>query len=259
MPFYLRLVFSYIYLKDYDMKKTTLLLCALLFCISGFAQQDLIDIPWKLHSMVINGNTINVEPVQGINNAGISFYETSPNIYEFQATAGDINYVFNPGASLIFNPGTFTVDFVSITLGNCQSACTLESQYLFTIMMGNDNEMRTFNYQVIDLGGGNKQLIIDTPEGNRAVHGNFTLSNKKFDEKKILMYPNPVKKKLFLDLKGYAVERINVLSFVGATVFESKVSQQQNTIDVSFLKPGIYIMKTTFKDGDTTVSQFIKE
>ncbi|WP_046758399.1 T9SS type A sorting domain-containing protein [Kordia jejudonensis] len=126
-------------------------------------------------------------------------------------------------------------------------------------MIGNNSVMRTFDYEVIDLGNGNKRLIIDTPEGNRAVHGNFTLSAKKFDEKKIVMYPNPVKKKLHFDFKGFQVESVRILSLMGTSIFEKTSLHQENSLDLSFLKPGIYFMKTTFKDGDTTISRFIKE
>ncbi|EDP95390.1 T9SS type A sorting domain-containing protein [Kordia algicida OT-1] len=241
------------------MKKITLPFCLFFCCFFGFSQGDLVGETWRLHYMEIDGNIINVAPTQGINSAGIVFAEPSSNYYEFQATAGDINYAFNSGNSLTFGTGNFTADFVSVTLGNCLSACTLESQYLYTIMSGSNSSSRVFDYEIIDQGNGEKLLIIDTPEGNRAVHGNFVLSVEKFQKKNIVMYPNPVKKKLYFDFKGFSPEKINILSLVGSSIFEAKVSHQQNAIDLSFLSPGIYFMKTTYKDGDTTVSRFLKE
>ncbi|WP_046758400.1 hypothetical protein [Kordia jejudonensis] len=93
------------------MKKITLSIFTFFFFCVAFAQQDLIDIPWKLHQIIIDGNVTNIEPLQGINNAKITFFESSPNNYEFLATAGDTNYAFNPGATLTFTSDTFTVDF----------------------------------------------------------------------------------------------------------------------------------------------------
>lgn len=243
------------------MKKITPLMCILLCFSFGFAQQDLMGETWQLHYIEINGTTFNVAPTQGINHAGITFFESPANFYQFSASAGDINNVFNAGGSLTFGTGTFTADFPSITLGNCSHACTLESQYLVTVMLGNGSNPppRTYNYEIIDQGNNEKVLIIDTPEGNRAVHGNFTLSVEKFSKKSIAIYPNPVKKKLHFDFKGFSPEKINVLSIVGTSVFETKISNQQSTLDVSFLTPGIYVMRTSFKDGDTIVSKIIKE
>ena len=73
------------------------------------------------------------------------------------------------------------------------------------------------------------------------------------------MYPNPIKKKLHFDFKGFSVEKMNVFSLVGSSIFETKISNQENSLDLSFLSPGIYFIKTTYKDGDTHVSRFIKE
>lgn len=246
------------------MKKIILPICAFICFYVGFAQQDLIEGGnlWTLHYMVIDGNTINVtqpHPSNPSYHPGIQFIESSPNHYDFYANAGDINTAFNASQSLSFGPGTFTVQIPGVTLGSCVTNCALETQYLSTIILGNSSPPRIFNYQIIDEGNGNKTLIIDTPEGNRAVHGNYILSLKKFQKKKIVMHPNPVKKKLNFDFKGFSPEKINVLSVVGATIFETKISQQESSLDVSFIPPGIYFIQTTFKDGDTHISRFIKE
>lgn len=246
------------------MKKITLpILAFFCFCI-GFAQDDLIagGTTWTLHSMVIDGNTINVtQPHPGNPNyhPGIQFVESTPNHYDFSASAGDINVAFNSEISLSFGSGTFTVQNPSVTLGSCFLHCTLETQYLGTIILGNSAPPRIFNYEIIDEGNGNKTLIIDTPEGNRAVHGNYILSVKQFQEKKIVMYPNPVKKKLYFDFKGISVKKMNVFSVVGTSIFETKISNQENSLDLSFLSPGVYFIKTAYRNGDTSVSRFIKE
>ncbi len=246
------------------MKKITLTICTFICFSFGFAQQDLIagGNIWTLHSMVINGNTINVtqpHPSNPSYHPGIQFIESSPNYYDFYATAGDVNGAFNSLASITINPDTFIVQSPGVTLGSCFSQCLLESQYLGTIIFGNSSPPRTFNYEIIDEGNGNKTLIIDTPEGNRAVHGNYILSLKKFDKKSIVMYPNPVKKKLYFDFKGFSVDKIEVLSLIGSSLFETKISNQDTSLDVSFLSPGMYVIKTTYKDGDTFISRFIKE
>ncbi|WP_420574536.1 T9SS type A sorting domain-containing protein [Kordia sp.] len=246
------------------MKKIILPICVFICCSFGFSQEDLIADGniWTLHYMVIDGNTINVTQPHPSNpqyHPGIEFLESSPNYYEFYANAGDINVAFNTSVSLSFTPTTFTAENPGVTLGSCSTNCTLEMQYLSTIIMGNSSPPRVFTYEIIDEGNGNKTLIIDTPEGNKAVHGNYILSLQKFSKKEIVMYPNPVKKKLHFDAKGFSIEKMNVLSLVGSSIFETKISTQENSLDLSFLSPGIYFIKTTYKDGDTSISRFIKE
>lgn len=246
------------------MKKITLPICLFICCFFGFSQDDLIGDGnmWTLHYMVIDGNTINVAQPHPSNpgyHPGIQFFESAPNYYDFNANGGDINYAFNSLESISFTPDTFTIQFASVTLGQCITNCMLESQYLYTIVSGSSGAPRTFNYEIIDEGNGNKTLIIDTPEGNRAVHGNFILSVKKVEKKSVVMYPNPVKKNLYFDFKGFSPEKISVLSLVGSSIFEAKISHQHNSLDLSFLTSGIYFMKITYQDGDTQISRFVKE
>lgn len=244
------------------MKKITLPICAFFCFYLGFAQQELINSEnkWLLHHMVIDGTTIDVPQAPlPMYIPGIRFSGTDSSNYNFSADVAGINGAFDLEPPLVITPTSFTIQQPSVTLGDCSPNCILESQYLSTIISGNFNPLRTLDYEIIDEGNGRKRLTITTPEGDIAVHGNYILSIKRFDKKNITMYPNPVQKKLYFDFKGYSVEKLNILSVVGSSIFETKISHQQNSLDLSFLKPGIYFMKTTYKDGDTTVSRFIKE
>lgn len=244
------------------MKKIILLICAFFSFHQGFAQQDLLnnENKWLLHYMVIDGTTIDVPQAQlPMYIPGIRFLGTDASNYSFTANVGGINSAFDLAPPLTISPTSFTIQQPSITLGDCAPNCLLESQYLSTIILGNATPSRTLNYEITDEGNNRKTLTITSPEGNIAVHGNYILSVKKFDKKRIVMYPNPVEKKLHFDFKGYYIEKMNVLSLVGTSIFEAKISNQQSTLDVSFLTAGIYFLKTTYKDGDTTISRFIKE
>ncbi|WP_298520519.1 T9SS type A sorting domain-containing protein [uncultured Kordia sp.] len=244
------------------MKKITLLICAFFAFHLGFAQQDLLnnENKWLLHYMVIDGTTIDVPQAPlPMYIPGIRFIGTDASNYSFTANVAGINSGFDLAPPLVISPTSFTIQQPSITLGDCSPNCLLESQYLSTIILGDLSPSRTLNYEIVDEGNNRKTLTITSPEGDIAVHGNYILSVKKFDKKRILMYPNPVKKKLHFDFKGYSIEKMNVLSLVGASIFEAKISPQQNSLDLSFLKPGIYFMKTTYKDGDTILSRFIKQ
>ena len=244
------------------MKKTIPFLYALLFFMYGFAQQELLNDgnKWILQHIVLDGTTITIPPTPlPMYSPGIYFLGTDSSNYNFSADVAGINSASDIEGPLVITPTSFTIQQPSVTLGDCFPNCTLESQYLSTIISGNFNPLRTLDYEIFDEGNGRKRLTITTPEGDIAVHGNYILSIKKFDEKKIVMYPNPVKKKLHFDLRGFPVTKMNVLSIVGASIFETTISPQENSLDLSFLKPGVYFLKTTYQDGDTTVSRFIKE
>ncbi|MFK7749518.1 MAG: T9SS type A sorting domain-containing protein [Kordia sp.] len=244
------------------MKKITLSIFALFFFCIAFAQQELLNSEnkWILHYMVIDGTTIDVPQAPlPMYISGIRFLGTDSSNYNFSADVAGINAAFDLEAPLVITPTSFTIQQPSVTLGDCFPNYLLESQYLSTIISGNFNPLRTLDYEIIDEGNGRKKLTITTPEGNIAVHGNYILSIKKFDQKNIVMYPNPVKKELYFNFKGLSVEKINILSVVGSSIFETKISHQENNLDLSFLKSGIYFMKTTYKDGDRIVSRFVKE
>jgi hypothetical protein len=244
------------------MKKTTPILCALLFCMFGLAQQELLNDQnkWILQQMVIDGTTINITPAPlPFWNPGIRFSGTDASNYNYSADVAGNNGAFDALGPIVITPTSFTIQFPTVTLGSCHPTCVLESQYLYTIMSGNFDPQRTINYEIVDEGNGRKKLTFTTPEGNTAIHGNYILSVKRFDQKKIVMYPNPVKKKMHFDFKGFPVEKIGIVSLTGASIFEMKVSPQQNSLDLSFLSPGMYFMKTNYQDGDTTISRFIKE
>jgi hypothetical protein len=244
------------------MKKITLSILTFLCCYLGFGQQELLNNQnrWILQQMVIDGTTINIPPAPlPIWIPGIYFTGTDASNYNYSADVAGNNGAFDALGPLVITPTSFTIQAPAVTLGSCHPTCELENQYLHTILSGNFDPQRTINYEIVDEGNGRKKLTFTTPEGHIAVHGNYILSVKRFDQKKIVMYPNPVKKELHFDFKGFPVEKMNILSLTGASVLEAKISHQQRSLDLSFLKPGIYFMKTIYQDGDTTISRFVKE
>lgn len=84
-----------------------------------------------------------------------------------------------------------------------------------------------------------------------------TLSANDFESNSITMYPNPVKNEVTIDLsnkldflgKGFQIFDIN-----SRIIFEGKINEILNTIDVSSLQKGMYFIKI-----DKTLKKFIKE
>ncbi|WP_409021581.1 T9SS type A sorting domain-containing protein [Dyadobacter sp. LHD-138] len=60
-----------------------------------------------------------------------------------------------------------------------------------------------------------------------------------------MVYPNPVKNILTIDLKGNKVDgKLVILNILGQEVFQSDLEKSGQTgIDVSFLTPGMYFYR----------------
>ncbi|MDC8005961.1 T9SS type A sorting domain-containing protein [Aureisphaera galaxeae] len=241
------------------MKKIILLISAMALSVSGLAQQELLDYEWTLHYMVINGDTIDVaqpHPSNPSYHPQIEFTESSIG-FEVYAYIS-FNYFADALPPTPIDGTTIAIQGPSITLGDCDY-CLLESQYFGTILYGDGAAPRIYEYEIVDGTDGNKTLIINTPEGNSAVHGNFILSTEEFDRSSIAIHPNPAGNVLNIDSNQWSVEKVQVFSLLGKSLFEEKVLNQNNTIDVSSLTSGIYFAQLTFENGRSYVHKFIKD
>ncbi len=241
------------------MKKIVLLTLVLLFSIQSSAQQELIDNNWTLHYMIIDGVTYDVTQPTGGDpdyHPGIDFFEIT-NGYQVNGII-HFNYFFDSEGPTIIGTDTFTVNTPSVTLGDCFPYCELEGRYLSTILAGDFIQNRTYGYEIVDGSNNDKTLIITTPEGNTAVHGNYILSTNEVDKEQISIYPNPVENMLNISSKELAVEGLRIFSVLGEDISAVKI-HEGNPIDISFLKSGIYFMEITFQDNKKYMHKFIKQ
>jgi hypothetical protein len=234
------------------MKKAILFILAIMISFTGLSQQELFDTDWILHYMVIDNETINITfpPYPFI------VFNDNTTGYDVFATVNGFNYYAEFAPPSIFNEDNIIVHEGSVTLGDCEPDCELESQYFGAILLGFE---RMFEYEIINESNGNKILILTTPEGNTAVHGNYYLSSNEFEKNYIKLYPNPTSHVLYFDFKEMVVEQINVFSLLGANVFQTRDLNQNSSIDVSFLKNGFYFAQITFENGSNYMYKFIKE
>ena len=70
------------------------------------------------------------------------------------------------------------------------------------------------------------------------------------------VYPNPVKNKLFVELANERVTEINVIDYAGRVV--KTINGNVNTVNVSDLTRGIYILKIATENGVST-TRFVKQ
>jgi len=85
-----------------------------------------------------------------------------------------------------------------------------------------------------------------------------TVNTESLKTTGLTVYPNPVTDRLIL--KGiYQNTTINIYDLNGQHVFLSKTANDNESLDVSFLQPGVYLLGIFHKNGETSIARFIKE
>ena len=79
-------------------------------------------------------------------------------------------------------------------------------------------------------------------------------TNNNFEQNEITIYPNPANNTISVNLKNNST--FNILDLTGRLVIASKV--ENNTIDISNLNKGVYILQTNSVNG-TTNTKFLKQ
>ena len=79
-------------------------------------------------------------------------------------------------------------------------------------------------------------------------------TNKEFESNEITIYPNPANNTISVNLKNNST--FNILDLTGRLVIASKV--ENNTIDISNLNKGVYILQTNSVNG-TINTKFLKQ
>ena len=104
--------------------------------------------------------------------------------------------------------------------------------------------------------------IINNPEINTTIHvaEGETLSIEDSFIKDLVVYPNPTKNVLILNSSldiNQAV--VSVFDMAGRRVLNYKISGSNNSVDVSNLNPGEYILRIITQDQQIGSTKFIKQ
>ena len=86
---------------------------------------------------------------------------------------------------------------------------------------------------------------------------NASVGINELDYHEVEVYPNPVQNELFVDVESKQITEISILDYSGRVV-KSIVNSTTNSIDVSGLTKGIYMLKVSTKTGVFT-NHFVKE
>ncbi|MCF8374283.1 MAG: T9SS type A sorting domain-containing protein [Bacteroidales bacterium] len=88
---------------------------------------------------------------------------------------------------------------------------------------------------------------------------NLTIvSVPQIKRKNTIIYPNPSNEKLYFDVDASSIKLITIFDITGKTILEEHDLQEGEHIDISCLKPGLYIIRME-TDHETLSSKFVKE
>lgn len=82
----------------------------------------------------------------------------------------------------------------------------------------------------------------------------LSIAEENFDQK-ISIYPNPSNGKFTINLSSFSGKNVelSVFDVLGKSIYRTSLTQESNTLDLSFLASGIYT--TVFSDGQNTTTK----
>ncbi|WP_250432815.1 T9SS type A sorting domain-containing protein [Hanstruepera flava] len=233
------------------MKKIMLLV---LVCLSfySFSQNPLLDDnAWYLQNVIINGED-NFPPVnEEIANITLEFLDEP---YEFYSVM--CNYLAG-NISFDDNTSTFTFEDLVQSLAVCgiSENSAYEQQY-FNVYMG--NQFNPFTY-VITTESDSSTLIVTAANGDQAIYGSARLHATEFRMTDLKTYPNPIIDELFIEKQNNDKLNVSVYDINGQLIHSKSVSHEQSVINVSELKPGIYIFVFESDNNRKEIRKIIKQ
>ncbi len=145
----------------------------------------------------------------------------------------------------------------------------------FNIIAVNGNTWSSYEYQTDDITGITESTCYYVTSKGAGIEGDDGSSWKRkatavdcnyvpgvqppiVTSTEIINYPNTTKGELFV-YATETIERIEIYSCMGALVAAQTVGETSETLDVSDLQNGLYIMRTKLVNGKIGISKFIKQ
>lgn len=92
----------------------------------------------------------------------------------------------------------------------------------------------------------------------KATSTNTNVSEVSIVNNEIAIYPNPASQSIKVDFGTNGRKQYQILSMSGAVLYRSMTSNQEEHVDVEFLKSGTYILTMIDEMGILTSTRFIK-
>jgi hypothetical protein len=105
---------------------------------------------------------------------------------------------------------------------------------------------------------GNGMYAMNTSDDKVVIIKDANLSNNNtVNRKNIAIYPNPVVDKLIIDTENQKIEKTTIYDMIGKKIIETNVFQ--NSLDLTFLETGMYIIELKDKSNSVFSYKFLKK
>jgi len=147
---------------------------------------------------------------------------------------------------------------------NSWSQCDAQNEIVSDLFI--DNFLRDPNTQLwfsyfqfyTYSGGWSENLALTNPNGVTATFDKYILVDvEEFQRNTFTIYPNPSKDFIHIKSNGLDFEFVEIFNIKGKQILRKEFSNQ-NSIDVSQLEKGIYILQVTSVQGDKSSQKFLK-
>ncbi|WP_228853002.1 T9SS type A sorting domain-containing protein [Aegicerativicinus sediminis] len=192
-------------------------------------------------------NTVNAVNADGNNYMYIFYKNLSPsnNQLRIQFRSSIDGYTAYTGTNVTINQSMSEFEALSINLETAKPTEWSGTTQDFQIAIRNTNN------------GGNVASADGDLEIDRIVFSNdATLSSKDLQLSYIQFYPNPAKERLFIKTED-ALEAVDIFDVTGKNVLTS--NHFRDSIDISTLNRGLYLVKITAVNQSIMVKKLIKD
>ena len=150
-----------------------------------------------------------------------------PNDYEWE----DLAAIFSPGGWSWTNSGNIDVSFI-----------TGSSVYIGFKYVSTDSESMTWELDDILITG---EVYVGQPEASPSIS--------------MELYPNPASDRVSLHFADRSMKVVSVCSLLGKTVYQIETDMNQLALPLNHLNQGIYLVKVTNSQGQSTIKKLIKQ
>ena len=226
-----------------------------LYCVFNYAQDSqLFDYTWYLEKMTIEGE--DHFPPQ---NAELPYifltFQQIEDKYTFTSTVcGSF------GGIIEFNEDTFLFLEFGGTLEECGEQENYDYENLYSEYFYSQNSTELFSYTIETNGDGSKTLIITNSDGNQAIYGNQHLSTYETAQNGTIIFPNPVKDKLYIKNSQNEHVIIKIADVNGKQLLQQNVNSNEiEIINLSHYVRGTYFVTIETKNKIIRTEKIIKD
>ena len=100
--------------------------------------------------------------------------------------------------------------------------------------------------------------IITNLTQNKYVEITLNLESNATIGKLVTLWPNPVEDEIYIKFNGFSEFKVSVYNLLGQEVLSKGILSNNNSLNVTALRTGIYLLKATSKNGNSQTIKFIK-